>query len=95
MPERLSRHVQTIANILVRNALIGRAKGRRIRVRRADTSKEAGMNRVAEDRTFGAIAGCVMMATLAAVALVIYAMLTLVHLVPAPPVAQDIVRLAF
>ena len=53
------------------------------------------MSRVPEDRTFDAIAGCVMMATGAAVALVIYAMLTLVHLVPAPGVVQDMVRLAF
>jgi hypothetical protein len=36
-----------------------------------------------------------MLATAAAIALVIYAMLTVVHLVPSSLVAQDLVRLAY
>ena len=59
------------------------------------------MRRGPEDITLGATAGAVMLATTAAIALVIYAMLTVVHLVPSslvvpsPLVAQDFVRLAY
>ena len=59
------------------------------------------MRRGPEDITLGATAGAVMLATTAAIALVIYAMLTVVHLVPSslvapsPLVAQDVVRLAY
>ena len=59
------------------------------------------MRRGPEDITLGATAGAVMLATTAAIALVIYAMLTVVYLVPSslvapsPLVAQDVVRLAY
>jgi hypothetical protein len=43
--------------------------------------------------TLGATAGGVMLATGAAIALVIYAILTVVHLVPPSLVAEDLVRL--
>ena len=45
--------------------------------------------------TLGATAGCVTLATLAAIALVVYSVAVLVDLAQAPLLTQDVVRLAF
>jgi hypothetical protein len=53
------------------------------------------MRRRPEDMTLDATAGGIMLATGAAIALVIYAMLTVLHLVSPSLVAEDLVRLVY
>ncbi len=53
------------------------------------------MNRRPDTITLNTIAAVVMLATSAAIALVIFATLTGVHLLPSALIARDIVRLAY
>jgi len=59
------------------------------------SSREARMHRRPDTITLNTTAAVVMLATSAAIALVIFAALTGVHLLPSALTARDIVRLAY
>jgi len=62
---------------------------------RKKSSREAGMRRRPEDITLGTTACGVMLATGVAIMFVIYAMLTVIGLLPSSLVTQNLVRLAY